>query len=194
MLDAIVSPNWESRCYSFNSTWSLGTEMASIRDGSGDDLFLLFESAGAIMKGFAHESKMSQYQSTPPKIWNGIYNEVPGEFASFLKEPAFTIQDVTFCIWRTKNDSQWNHGTIQFPEGKDPDGSEEMLTLFDNDPESYARFAEEYYELELPLPAIEHIYRHEPLTEKLVRDIIPEVEFKDLKNDQAEIGYPQREV
>ncbi|MFJ8870360.1 hypothetical protein ACIRD6_31970 [Streptomyces sp. NPDC102473] len=36
MLDAILSPGWESRHYSFNVGWADGEEMALMRNGSGD--------------------------------------------------------------------------------------------------------------------------------------------------------------
>lgn len=32
MLDAILSPDWESRYYSFNAGWADGEEMASMRN------------------------------------------------------------------------------------------------------------------------------------------------------------------
>lgn len=166
--------------------------MASICTGGGDDLFLRFDKNGAIMKGFDHESSMSPYIPDTHQIWAGIYDRVPASFSSFMKEPAFTIDDVTFCIWRLNEDRKWNCGTIKFPSENDPDGSRHLLRLYDNMPESYARFADGYYERELPLSAIEALYRHEPLTEKLVRDINPKIEFKDLKNDLEEIGYPQK--
>jgi hypothetical protein len=60
-LDAIMSPEWEYRYYSFNSKWAEGEMMASMRNGSGDEYFILFNSEGAIMKGFAHESSMSPW-------------------------------------------------------------------------------------------------------------------------------------
>jgi len=43
-LDAIISPDWEYRYYSFNSKWADGEMMASMRNGSGDDYFILFNS------------------------------------------------------------------------------------------------------------------------------------------------------
>jgi len=55
MLDAIISPEWEYRSYSYNSHWGQDEEMASMRNGCGDDWFLLFNSHGAALKGFAHE-------------------------------------------------------------------------------------------------------------------------------------------
>ena len=60
LLDAILSPDWQMRYYSFNSRWAQGQMMASMRDGSGDNWFLLFCQAGAILKGFAHESPMAE--------------------------------------------------------------------------------------------------------------------------------------
>lgn len=37
MLEAIVCPEWEYRYYSYNSRWSSGEEMASMRNGQGDE-------------------------------------------------------------------------------------------------------------------------------------------------------------
>src|SRR5579872_961684 len=102
MLDAILSPEWESRYYSFNSRWAEAEMMASMRDGCGDDWFLLFCQAGAALKGFAHESPMAEGPT-----WAGVLSEVPAVFSRFLTEPAFTMEDTTFCIWRTPSDDQW---------------------------------------------------------------------------------------
>lgn len=41
VLDAILCPDWEYRYYSFNSRWGFGDEMASMRNGSGDEWFPL---------------------------------------------------------------------------------------------------------------------------------------------------------
>ena len=45
MLDAIMSPTWEFRYYSFNSRWWEGEMMASMRNGSGDHRFALLTAA-----------------------------------------------------------------------------------------------------------------------------------------------------
>jgi len=58
MLDAILCPEWEYRYHSFNARWAGGEAMASMRDGCGDGYFILFTAAGAIMKGFVHESEV----------------------------------------------------------------------------------------------------------------------------------------
>jgi hypothetical protein len=145
MLDAILSPEWDNRYYSFNSKWDEGEMMASMRNGSGDEYFILFDSHGAIMKGFDHESAMSPWSAEEEKLWPGIFDDVPDEFQSFLSEPAFSIQETTFCIWRRYIDSSWRVGTINYPDEDDPDGSEYMLSILDGRPSTYKEFAESYY-------------------------------------------------
>jgi hypothetical protein len=61
MLDAIMSPDWEYRYYSFDSKWGLDEMMASMQNGQGDDFFILFNNNGAVIKGFDHEAPMSPY-------------------------------------------------------------------------------------------------------------------------------------
>ena len=95
MLDAILSPDWEYRYFSFNSGWASGQKMASMRDGSGDEWFILFDDAGAAMKGFAH--KLAGDSS----FLSEIQRQVPRDFSEFLNEPAFSMQHATFCLWRT---------------------------------------------------------------------------------------------
>lgn len=47
MLDAILCPDWEGRYYSFKAGWAAGEEMASMRNGSGDEYSIVFSAAGA---------------------------------------------------------------------------------------------------------------------------------------------------
>jgi len=190
MLDAIMSPEWESRYYSFNSKWGEDEMMASMRDGSGDEYFILFKSYGAIMKGFAHESPMSPYANESGKPWAGVLDSVPDEFQDFLSEPAFSIENTTFCIWRKHTDSSWQVGRIDYPEVDDPDGSEDLLSLLGGHPSTYKEFAEEYYEREVELSAVEYIYQHKALTPETTAALNAEVSFVELKSAIEEIGYP----
>lgn len=185
MLDAILCPEWEMRYYSFNSRWSEAEMMAAMRDGSGDEWFLLFCSAGAILKGFAHESPMAEGPT-----WAGVLSDVPAAFESFLTEPAFSLEDTTFCVWRASSDDQWRTGIVMYPSGADPDGSAGLMSLLDGNPETYRQWAEVYYGTELSLTAVEHIYRHRPLTAEIVAHLNAETTLDDLEDDLAEIGYP----
>jgi hypothetical protein len=190
MLDAILSPEWEYRYYSFNSKWLSGEMMASMRDGSGDGYFILFDKNGAAIKGFAHEAIMSPWNTESDEIWPGMYDSVPDQFSSFLNEPAFSMADVTFCIWRRYLDAAWQCGVNEFPEGDDPDGSEEMLKILDGDPATYQEFARDYYEVEIPLAAIEHVYANLPLNERVIRSLNAELSYTDVEPDINEIAYP----
>lgn len=191
MLDAIMSPEWEFRYFSFNSQWRLGEMMASMRNGSGDDYFLLFTHSGAIMKGFWHESPMSPYAQEPKQLCSGIFDEVPECFKGFLSEPAFRIEDTTFCLWRQNGDQQWRTGNIEYPEESDPDGSEYLLAMLKNDPVMYLEFAEEYYEKKIPLSVVRQIYEHQPLTDEMVISLNSEALLGDLEAEINEIGYPK---
>ena len=190
VLDTIMSPEWEYRYYSFNSKWGEAEEMASMRNGSGDDYFILFNSQGAIMKGFSHESPMSPWASDPMQVWPGVLDQVPSEFGEFLTEPAFSMSEITFCIWRRIEDGSWQTGHIQYPDDEDPDGSEWLLSILDGNPQTYQEFAEEYYERAVDLSSVTAIYEHRPLTLEIIRKLNPEASLSSLRSDLAEIAYP----
>lgn len=50
VLEAIISPNWGSRCYSYDDAWNTGEQMASMRNGSGDEYWIAFTGAGAFIR------------------------------------------------------------------------------------------------------------------------------------------------
>ncbi len=192
MLDANICPgDWESRYFSFNSRWDETTMMASMRDGSGDDYFMTVSSVGAILKGFDHESVMSPYSQEVEQVWPGILEHVPQEFSGFLNEPAFKLEDTIFCIWHLTIDIGWQCGPIEFPKEKHAnDGSSTLLWIFDGLPETYQKWAKEYYEVRVPIAAVRHVYAHKPLTEKIVQKLNPDIELTDLEDEIKEIGYP----
>ena len=79
MLDAILCREWEFRYYSFDTNWSNGELMASMRDGSGDRWFALFNDVGVALHGVAHESAMFQ----PGSPWPGVWDSFPSAFTGF---------------------------------------------------------------------------------------------------------------
>jgi len=187
MLDAIISPEWEDRYYSFDTNWSEGEEMASMRNGSGDDWFILFTHFGAAIKGFAHETTIARDKS----YINNIQSQIPQEFSSFLTEPAFSMDYASFCFWRKAEESSWNKVTCTDPElVKTDDGSIEYLSILIESATSYEKYAEECYEVSLPLSSIDSIYTHAPLTEKLVKSINKDTTLNSMREFASEIGYP----
>jgi hypothetical protein len=191
MLDAILCPDWESRYFSFNARWNKQTMMASMQNGSGDDYFMTFSSVGAILKGFDHESAMSPYAQDQELVWAGVLESVPAGFSNFLDDAAFKLEDTTYCIWRLITDTAWHCGSIEFPTQKHAnDGSATFLWIFDGLPETYQKWAKDYYETSVLIAAVRHVYAHQPLTKAVVQKLNPELELSDLKEDILEIGYP----
>jgi hypothetical protein len=191
MLDAVLCPEWQFRYYSFNAAWSAGEQMGSMRNGSGDDFYAHFGPAGCWLKGFAHEYPMSPYRENPPRVWPGVLDAVPTEFAGCLREPAFVAATITFCVWRRYGDPAWQLGPVEFPPADpDPDGSAFLLSDLDGRPESYRAWAADYFGREVELAAVEHVYRHLPLTPEVVARLNPEVSLGELAADIGEIGYP----
>jgi hypothetical protein len=190
MLDAIIMREWDYRYYSFNSKWAENEQMASMRNGQGDGWYCGFGLAGAFLKGFDHESEMSPWSMETPKVWPGVLESVPKDFKSFATEPAFSMEDTTFCIWRSIQDAQWSTGRISYPDGDDPDGSAWMLSILDQNPSTYKAWAEDYYEHTISLSAVQQIYGRVPLTQILVKDLNATVELENLLADAAEIDYP----
>jgi hypothetical protein len=191
VLDTIMSPDWQYRYYSFNSQWEANEMMACRRNGSGDEVYILFNRFGAILKGFDHESVLSPWAREDQSLWPRIFDGVPAEFQPFLKEPAFDIPNTTFCIWRRNEDSVWHMGNVEYPNGDEgSDGSEEQLALFEGGPELYVIFANEYFEQAVSLEDVNLIYRHERLTETVVKRLNPETDLTSLEAELSSIGYP----
>lgn len=180
MLDAILSPEWEYRYYSFDARWGPGEEMASMRNGEGDDWFLLLDSAGAALKGFAHES------TDDGGLAARIQQQVPAAFSAFLREPAFSMEAASFCYWRRHSDTQWH----KVSSTQAQDGADTLLHLLNGDPQTYQRWAESYYEVVVSAEITAAIFRHQPLTEDMIRTLNPDADPALVFAEATDIGYP----
>ena len=194
MLDSILMPDWEYRYFSFDANWGDDEMLATMRNGSGDSYFILFSSAGAIIKGNAHESAMAEHAADTGEVWPGVLDEVPPEFETILSDPAFVPEETSFCMWRRRGELAWQTGKIKFPDADYPDGSEDLLFILDGKPETYAAWASEYYERPIPLDAVKEIYAHKPLTQQLISRLNPDRLLEELESDLDEIGYHRKPV
>ena len=89
------------------------------------------------------------------------------------------------CFWREPADAEWGIAAA------DRGGHGLFELLVEGTPEAYRNWAEEYYETDVSLPAVEHVYALRPLTPVIVTQLNPEVELADLDLDIDEIGYPR---
>jgi hypothetical protein len=157
---------------------------------TGDGYSLLLTDNGAILKGFAHESPMSPWGKAEGTVYPGVLDAVPHTFKNFSTEPAFQMEDTTFCFWRQSGDSAWHCGQIDFPKSADPDGSEQLMWALDGDPETYCQYARDYFEIKVDSAVVNEIFRHVPLDKRLTAKLNRKREFSELKSDAEEIGYP----
>jgi hypothetical protein len=190
-LDAIMSPEFEYRYYSFDARWADNTMMASMRNAEGDHWVAILCEHGIALHGLAHE--YPDYKPNKPKPW--IFRDLPEQFrSSFLEEPAFDTANSSFCLWRLAADSEWSCGSPdpRVLDGKN-DGSAFLLEPLDGDPQRYVQFAADYYELTVSVTDVEHVYQHRPVTPELVSRLNPEAKYEHVSRELAATGYPLQE-
>ena len=183
-LDAINSPDPEFRYYTYNPVWDAQEALFEMSDGEGDQMLVLFRPEGCCINGF-----LSEYdQAEKAQVTRGL----PEAFEEFIfGEPVASI-GTTFCVWYTPAHG-WQTGVVD----SEDDGSEELLYIFDNEPETYADWANEYYldETErepLATEAVAAVYQHEPLTKTAALALNNELtDWPQLAADLMAIGYPQ---
>lgn len=153
VLDAIMSEAWECRYFSFDANWSVTEEMASMRNGSGDEYSIVFSEAGAYIRGFDHESPLSPWAQSSPQVVPGLLDDLPPSLRGNVTEPAFTLLDIpalTVCLWREPLDPRWNFGRPALSELTQEDGGAAWLfSELDGRAESYVAYAEDYFECRL---------------------------------------------
>ncbi|RKE22064.1 hypothetical protein BX266_5476 [Streptomyces sp. TLI_171] len=116
MLDAVLSPEWQS----YETRWAPGEEIASMRDGSGNDYVIVFSATGVYAQACNHESPISAYRVSPPTPWPGLFDSLAEVFRSLAQEPVFEdssgVPRATVCLWRERTDCAWRCGDVLVPD------------------------------------------------------------------------------
>ena len=184
-LDAIIYPEYAYRYYSYDAHWGEGEEFFEMNDGEGDQLLALFRPEGCVLNGYADGlPEPDKAQLTEP---------LPAAFREFMFGEPVSSVGTTFCLWQTEP-GRWQVGH----HGGAEDGSEDLLYIFDQNPQTYIDWAEEYYGEEdifhpggLPLGVVQSIYCGTPLTKDLVRALVKTApDWYQLESDLQTIGYP----
>lgn len=183
VIEAIICEDWLDRYYSYNSKWTDQEEFCEMKNGQGDSLQILFRNDGCVINGMTHEF----YPKDKSKLTQGL----PKNYDDFIfGEPVHSI-GTTFCIW-TNNENAWQIGELENFD----DDSEEMLKIFDGNPQTYIDWATDYYEdgfivNENTLNVVSDIYQGKVLTKSMVDTINKDIEhWQQLKEDLSEINYP----
>ncbi|WP_328299506.1 hypothetical protein OG389_17955 [Streptomyces sp. NBC_00435] len=196
-LELVISGN-EGDCYfSYDPAWGQGEEVALMDNGSGDDYAIVFTGAGVFGFGFDHESPMSPWAGDEGAPWPGLIDGIPEVLLPLTTEPAFCqgegVLNATAVFWRETADTAWRAGKVEFPEGRsDPDGTDYLFDILAaGTPEAYHAFAEDYYETDLPLEAVRHVWSLRPLTQAVVDALNPGLPLEAVAPRLVRAGYPQ---
>ena len=134
----------------------------------------MFTKDAAFLKGLAHEY--------PPGDVAAIYDGLPAKLSALRTEPSFSMDDTSYGGWFDKKWTLRSAGKLAKVMGQ-------HLAILDGKPRTYRAYAEGYFEADVPLAAIEHVYAGKPIDQKLIDSINPERTLADLKADLVEIGY-----
>lgn len=190
VLAEIVGIECSPQAYEFHPKWSKNEQMGAYKNGSGDELFVHFTRAGCYINGFAHESTMTSYRTDPPTLWPGLFENIPPQFASSVKEPAFDTPHTTFVIWRLATDKAWQIGPVKFPDHYYGDGSEDLLGMVVMSAAEFAEWLAENYEAEVDPKIVAAVFDHQPLTKSMLAALNPNAELAELVRAVKEVGFP----
>jgi hypothetical protein len=105
----------------------------------------------------------------------------PAALAPQRREAAFSMDDVTFGGWYEPARGWTLRGTLE--------PFHEELSILTGAAEVYRAYAASYFEIDVPLDAIEHVLAGKPLDAALVARVAPERSLESLQADVEEIGY-----
>jgi len=183
MLDAILMPEWEYRYYSYNSQWDTNEQMASMRDGQGDHYFGIFSPNGLIIKGFDKEYTLQHKVDR-----SEVVKSVPEAFNTFVVEPAFVMDQTTFCIWSVADQEGWSAGTEL------GDHEYELLEILVGGAKYYHAWAQDYYEIALDIKLVEQVFDMKPIDEVVLQQLNDKLKLSDIEGEIEEIGYPDKDM
>lgn len=189
-LEAVFAVAHRTADHEFHPKWNRSQQMGAIKNGSGDELFAHFTRAGCFIKGFAHESVMTPFRTTPPTLWPGLLSSVPSYFKTSLNEPAFDIPATTFVVWRLANDGEWHTDEIEFPSHPYGDGSRDLLADLVVSASEYAQWLEENYEVDVDAGIVAGVFNNQPLTTDQLRALNPSGSLAEIRRAIQETGYP----
>ncbi|MDB5932821.1 MAG: hypothetical protein JWQ01_165 [Massilia sp.] len=187
MLDALICPEFQYRYFSFDAAWGDDEQMGAMRNGDGDHWFLHLSDNGAALKGFVQESPDGGARTMAREV----QRRVPADFNSFLHEPSFAMDAVSYFYWRRSGDAAWSK--VAHPDADLPywsDGSADYLSILLAPADCYYDYATDYFECKPPMASIEHIYSLAPLTPAIVKSLNPQLSMAEAQASAAAIGYP----
>ena len=190
-LELILSPDWQWRYYSFDSHWSPDEQMASMRDGCGDEWWMVFHRSGwAALKGLGHESPA--WNLHREKLSLALQGSFPGGFEGFSTEPAFRWNVTSFAFFHAAGNDGWTRVNDLAGYSDDDAGETQLLAHLVGSPSDYAAFAKDYYETEIHEHIVAEIFALQPITEAVVSGLNPSTSLGEISQElYDQIQYPR---
>jgi len=182
-LDAILCRDWEYRYFSFDTAWYGVQEMASMRSGTGDRCFIVFEPRPIIVgyvKELAHRLQLG-----PGVLRSAARASVPEELSRALEEPAFDTDYLTIFAWY--DGSCWRQFIGEAHWGPELVESRELLRWLGG-PAVYHEWACDYYERDLPFDALAELWASLRIDEVRIGELGAELDAA-LVSDLSAIGW-----
>jgi len=186
LLDAIHCQEWHLRYFSHNAHWHKGEQMASMRDGEGNDYFVWFSPCGVAIKGCFIKDGLSGH----PQILQNARALIPAQFAGFMQEAAFSIDEASFFIWLDEPRQRWIKVGAAENGLQQNDGCNDLMRWLMGDALFYQNWAMEYYEKSIEMSFTQHIFQFKPISLKFIQSFAVHLDKQQLLEDIHEIGYP----
>ena len=135
-----------------------------IDNGSGDSLDVIFTDKMILVKGFDHESNLSQFAADEwnQDIIDGFYKGLDEKYQNLYSEEQ--KDETTFFIWY---DGQAHQQTYQ-----DQDGGEWLLSYLFDSFERFHEFVTDYYEITVDKDLLRKLYMDGQLSDIEVKQLI----------------------
>lgn len=188
-LDLILSPEWQDRYYSFDSHWAPGEVMASMRNGCGDEWWMVFSDAGwTALKGLDHESPAAAASG----LSTALQSSCPPSIQEFAREPAFRWDETGFCYFHLNAGSGWQRANDLTSFAGLDTGEEELLQHLAGTADDYISYAADYFEVDLNQEDVQHVFDLKPITPELVARLNPDTDWNEIAGELHDtIGYPR---
>lgn len=188
-ITAVFDVEYGEPPFAFDPCWGRQEQLATNKNGSGDELFIHFTPHGCFIKGFAHESEMTPYKRADRSIWPGVLDHVPAEFESSLTEPAFDPDATTFAIWRLNSANDWSTGDITFPDDDYKDGSADLLEPIAFSVSDLTEWLSENYETDVDSGIVQAVFDGHPLSDAQLSKLNPSSPIHTVRNAVRATGW-----
>lgn len=162
-----------------------------------DKLWIWFGANGIVIKGNVSGKETDPMRDAfngelqhGIRLAPGMLEGFPKELDEFFTETVFSVRNSTFIIWRLNGDDRWHTGTaVKRAEDKqDPDGSLELLSYVDSDPERCLKNF--HHDNKTAASAARKIFAHEPLSQAIIDELGSRSRISEVADEMKLIGYP----